>query len=202
MTATQILISIPQSAIGNYPRWISCDSRPGRNIFRDDGAGAHDGVFADRDAAQDRRIATDARPRFHNCRDHFPVGIALQRAALGRRARILVVDKNDAMANENFVFDGHAFADETVTRDFAVAADARAFLNLNERADARSVADLAAVKIYEVMNFDIAPEFDVGRDHAELSGHEAVTRCREFFDALAGYGDATRAVSAVSSASL
>src|SRR6185369_2287373 len=83
-----------------------------------------------------------------------------------------VVNKHDAVTDEDLVFDLHALADETMRRDFTVAAHAGVLLDFDERSNAGSVANLAAVKIYEVIDFDVAPEFDVGRDHAELSGHE------------------------------
>ena len=106
-------------------------------------------------------------------RDYFPVGVGLQVTPFGGRARILVVDENHTMTDEDFVFQADAFADKTVTGDFTVASDARALLNLHKRPDRRSVADLTAVEIYEMMNCDIAPELNVRRDYRELTGHES-----------------------------
>ena len=77
------------------------------------------------------------------------------------------------MTDEDFVFEADAFADKTVTGDFTIAPDASALLNLDKRANARPVADLASVEIYEMMNFDIAPELNVRRDYRELTGHES-----------------------------
>src|SRR6476620_5246661 len=76
------------------------------------------------------------------------------------------------MADEDFVFDGHSFADKCMRGNFAAPPDASVLLNLDERSDLGLVANLAAVKIYEVVNDDIAPKFDVGRDDTELAGHE------------------------------
>jgi hypothetical protein len=92
---------------------------------------------------------------------------------------MFVVDESDAVADENFVFDRHAFANETVTRDFAVAADARLFLNLDEGSDGGCIANLATIEIYEVVDFDVAAQFDVRCDDAELSRHESAGSVRQ-----------------------
>jgi hypothetical protein len=77
------------------------------------------------------------------------------------------------MTDEDFVFEVDPFADKTVAGDFTIAPDARAFLNLNKRSDGRTIADFAAVEIYEMMNFYIAPELNVRSDHTELTRHES-----------------------------
>ncbi|MDX6288791.1 MAG: hypothetical protein QOH42_590, partial [Blastocatellia bacterium] len=58
---------------------------------------------------------------------------------------ILVVDKDNAVADEYFVFDSHAFADERVARDFAVASYVRAFLYFDERANPGPIANLTTI---------------------------------------------------------
>jgi hypothetical protein len=58
-----------------------------------------------------------------------------------------------------------------VARDFTVAADGSAFLNLYERSNPGAVADFAAVEIDEVMNNDVAAQLNIGSDNAELSWH-------------------------------
>src|ERR1043166_9179872 len=88
------------------------------------------------------------------------------------RARHTVVDEGDAITDKDFVFDRHRFADEGMRGNLAAPADARIFLNLDESANPGAVADFAAVEIYEVVNGDIAPQLNVGRDDTELTGHE------------------------------
>ena len=135
-------------------------------------AGADNGPFTDRHAAKDGRAAADAGAPLHNGGHWFPIIIGLQAAFRGGRARHFIVDESHPVANEDFVFDLHGFADEGVAGDLAVTADARVFLNLDKRTHLRAVADFAAVEIDEVMDDDIASQLDVGRDHTELSGHK------------------------------
>jgi len=66
------------------------------------------------------------------------------------------------MTDEDFVFKVDTFADKTVAGDFAIAPNARAFLNLNKRSDGRTIADFAAVEIYEMMNFRSRPSLTSG----------------------------------------
>jgi hypothetical protein len=89
-------------------------------------------------------------------------------------ARDQIVDKGYSVTDEDFVFDRYAFADKRVRRDLAAPAYPRVFLNFDERANLRAVADLAAVEIDEVMNDHVAPKLDVGRDQTELAGHETI----------------------------
>jgi hypothetical protein len=66
------------------------------------------------------------------------------------RPGIHIVDERYAVPDEYVVFDVHAFTDEGVARDFAATANARIFLNLDERANFRFVSDFAAVQVYEL----------------------------------------------------
>jgi hypothetical protein len=90
---------------------------------------------------------------------------------------VLVINKHDAVADEDLIFNVDAFADKAVARDFAVPADARALLNLDERTYRRAVADFAAVEVYEVVDSNAVAEFDVGRDDTELPRHEVNLSC-------------------------
>ncbi len=141
-------------------------------MLGDHGAGAYDGVFADSHAAQDRDATADAGSALNQRLPDLPVSFCLQRSLRSGGTGILIVNKDNAVADEDLIFNGHAFADKAVTRDFAVAADGHAFLDFDERADFGSVTDLATVKIYEVVDGYVLAKFDVGRDYAELSGHE------------------------------
>ena len=90
----------------------------------------------------------------------------------GRGAWIVVVDEIDAVTDEDLVFNGHAFADEGVAGNLAVASDRDAFLNLDERADPGAVPDLTTVEIDEVVNVYVATELDVRRDLANSPSHQ------------------------------
>ena len=70
--------------------------------------------------------------------------------------------------------------DERVTRDLATSADDGAALDLDERADARSVADRASVQVDECLHDDVFAEGDVVEQAARslvgrLLSHERST---------------------------
>jgi hypothetical protein len=69
----------------------------------------------------------------------------LQLAAFGRGPRIPIVNESDAVADENFRFDNHPFANKSVTRNLASLADPGSLLNFHEGANFRVIANLAAV---------------------------------------------------------
>jgi hypothetical protein len=92
-----------------------------------------------------------------------PVRFGLELAVRSRRARIAIIDECDIMPNENALFDCDAFADEGVARDFATRPDRCAFLDFNESANFRFVADFAPIKVYESADPNIASELYVGR---------------------------------------
>ena len=77
---------------------------------------------------------------------------------------IAIIDERHTVTDEYLGLDGHAFADEGMTRDLATSADSRALLNLDERADLCLVADLATVKVDEGEDPHVATELDVRRD--------------------------------------
>jgi hypothetical protein len=58
--------------------------------------------------------------------------------------------------HKNFRFNGHAFADKGVARYLAALANLRTLLHFNEWTYSCFIADLAAVKIYECVNLNIA----------------------------------------------
>ena len=117
-------------------------------------------------------MAADTGLGSHDRWNYLPIQVSLKCAAFSCSARIFIVDENDAVADKNLVLDRDAFTDKAMRGNFAVTAYACTSLNLDERADARAVADLAAIEINEVMDFDVAAELDVRRDYAELSRHE------------------------------
>ena len=92
-----------------------------------------------------------------------------------RRSRIAIIDKRDSMSDEDLGLDSHAFTNERMTRDLATRADLRAFLDLNERADLRLIANLAAVKIDKRRNSNVPTKPDVWRD-SFVVGHRTTHR--------------------------
>jgi len=151
---------------------IADDGRIGWDVFGNHCARAHYCSFADRYTAQNGRSATDTGCALDGRGDWLPIVVSLQFALGVGRAGNFVIDKRDAMADEDFVFDGHAFANKTVTGNFTVAADAGVLLNLNEGTDYGPVTDLTTVKVNKVMDNDVMAEPDIGRNHTKLSGHE------------------------------
>ena len=156
----------------SWPSRIAHYGFIGGNIFRDDRAGAHNRSFAYCYAAQYGGSATDTGCALDDRGNRLPIVISLQLALRVGGAGNFIIDKGDAMADEDFIFDGHAFANKTVAGDFTVAAYAGVLLNLNERTDPGPITDLTAVKIDEVMDNHVTAKPDIGRNDTKLSGHE------------------------------
>src|SRR2546429_652397 len=150
---------------------VSDDRRSGRHVFGNNRAGADHCAFANRHAAKNCGAAADTRVPLYDGGNHQPVTRGLPGSISIGGAWNLVINKSDAVSNEDFVFDRHTFADETMTRDFAVAPDTCPLLDFDECSNAGAVADFAAVKIYKMIDDHIAPEFYVRRDNTELSWH-------------------------------
>jgi len=74
------------------------------------------------------------------------------------------VDEYDSMANEDVILDGHPFAHECVTGDFAVTSDDCVFLHFNECADLGGIADCTAIQIDEGSELHVLPQLDVRSD--------------------------------------
>src|ERR1700722_10086563 len=108
---------------------------------------------------------------------HLPVAFALRRTVSGRRARITIVDEDDAVADEDLVLDRDAGAYKRVTRDFAAAPDFRVALNLDERAQPGVVTNLAAVQIYVRRQPHALAHADVVRDARHLRNLALIGRC-------------------------
>ncbi len=160
---------------------IAGDCSIGRNIFGDHSPGAHRCLLANREAAKNYRAAADAGPALDDGGHRFPISLCLQIPSLVCGSRKLVIDENDAVPDEDFIFNRDGFADKTVTRYFAVTPYPRVLLNLDESSDFGSVTNFAAVEIYEVINNDIAPEFYIRRDDTELTRHELVRRTQRAY---------------------
>src|SRR5437870_597152 len=156
------------------PRRIPSHNRIVGHVAGHDAAGSDDGILPDDHVRQDRRPGPDRRAFPHQrCLD-LPIHLGLEFPRRSCRPRIGVVDEDDAVADEDVVLDCHAFTDEGVARNLALPADLRIFLDLDERPDLCSVADLAAVEIDELRELDVLPQLDVGR-HVEGFVHWQTT---------------------------
>src|SRR5881296_267994 len=156
------------------PRRIPGHNRIVWHVAGDDAAGPDDGILPDDHVREDRRPGPDRRAFPHQrCLD-LPIHLGLEFPRRSRRPRIGVVDEDDAVADEDVVLDCHAFTDEGVARNLALPADLRIFLDLDERPDLCSVADLAAVEVDELRELDVLPQLDVGR-HVEGFVHWQTT---------------------------
>lgn len=128
----------------------------GRNAFRnlvigdiacDDRSCPDHGTLSDGDAAKDDCTAANGCASFHTRWDDLPVVFRLQLPVVGCGARIQVIDKHHTVSYENVVFDGYAFANEGVGRNFAAISNDGIFLHFDEGADLGFIADSAAVKV-------------------------------------------------------
>jgi len=147
--------------IADDPGRHAGDDRVVRDVFGYDAAAPDDRVYTDRYSAENGGARPDRRAFFDPGWHDLPVGFSLQTAAADRGPGIFVVYESDVVADENVVLDRHAFADKSVTGNFAVFADKSVLLDLHERADLGVVADRAAVQIYEIKNFHVLAELDV-----------------------------------------
>ena len=130
-------------------RWNTCNDRVVWNVPGDDSAGSNERAFADRDAGDDGGVAADRCCALHAGDFNLPVGLSLKAAVGIGRARMAVVGEHDAMTDEDFVFDDHAFTDESVRRDLATRTDRGVLLDLDKGSDLRVAADRATVQIHQ-----------------------------------------------------
>ena len=122
-------------------------------------------------------------PRFTSVRMHLPVRFSLQRAVRGGGPRKSIVDERHAMADEDFVFDRHAFADKRVTGNFAAASrSAPPFEFPRKRQFSDSSPNCATVKIRERKDLDPLAKLDV----LAQSVGKAVPGCSREADGRAG----------------
>lgn len=137
------------------------DGRVIRHIFGDDGTGTDHCVFAYGYTGDDGCVRADTRSFFYERWNDGPVFFRLRRAVEVGRTREFVVSKHHAVADEDVVLDGDAFAQKRVRRYLASTADLDSFLDLDECTDTRFVTDLAAVSVDEGVDLYIVTEFDI-----------------------------------------
>src|SRR5579884_4137128 len=138
--------------LSHHASWVSGNDCVGRYITSHDAAGADNGVFADGHTAQNRAAGSDRRALLDHRLHYTPVGFAVWRSVLVGSARIFVIDERHVVANENFILDRDALADECVARNFHVFADESVLLNFNKRAYPAALSDGASVQIDESMD--------------------------------------------------
>jgi hypothetical protein len=103
--------------------------------------------LANRHPAQDRDAGADRGPSLHRGRDARPISLGLKLALGVRRTRETVVDESHSVTDEHFIFKRHAFANESVTRDFASVSNPHTLLDFHEGADRDVIADFTSVEI-------------------------------------------------------
>src|SRR5438876_9104588 len=152
---------------------IACHDRVGRHVASHDAAGSDQSILADRDVRKDGGAGADRSARPHQRRLDFPVLLGLQRTVRSCGARVGVVDEGDAVADEDVVLDGHAFANERVAGDLAVLADVRVLLNFDKGTDLGVVAYFAAIEVDEPRQLDAFAQLHIGRN-AEILAHSSI----------------------------
>src|SRR5262249_17742188 len=140
--------------------WVAGHGLPWGDVPRHHGPGADRCLAADSHAAEDRRAGADRGTVLDDGPQHLPLAGAEQTPLRAARARPLVVDEDDAVADEDAVADLHPVADEGVTLDLAAGADPGTRLDLDESPDLGAGADPAAVEVGERMDDDALAELD------------------------------------------
>ncbi len=106
--------------------------------------------------------------------DNSPIRLGLKGTAGVGRPGVPVIDEGDVVADKHPVANGHALADKGVTGYLAVLADNGVFLDLDEAADPRAVADPAAVEVDESKDPHVFSHHHVRRD-ARIGFHHALS---------------------------
>src|SRR5215469_354117 len=150
------------------PRGIPSHNGVRRNILSDHRAGADNGVFSDGHIRKNRGARTDRSALLDQGSLDFPIAFCLELAFPRRCARIGIVDEGDSMSDEDVVFYGYAFADESVAGNLAILPNGRVLLNLDERANLGVFSDFAAVKIDEFGKPHARPKLHVRSNRAEF----------------------------------
>src|SRR5947208_1452459 len=102
--------NMPQNAGG-----ISSNNGVRGYIVCDHTACTDDGVFADRYISEDGGAGANRGALLNKCSLYGPVTLGLQRSLPGSSARICVIDEHYTVADEDTIFDSHAFTNKRVT---------------------------------------------------------------------------------------
>lgn len=122
--------------------------------MRHDGSRPNESAFANGHAGKNDNAATNGCAVPYSRGNHVPVGLSLQ-VSVCSGAWIKIVDEQNAMSDEDVIFDCDSLANETVRGDLAPAPDTGILLNLDEGPDPGIVAHSAAVQIDEIRLKDL-----------------------------------------------
>ena len=123
-----------------------------------------DGVFSNGDASQERGAGANRGTPLDDRALAIPIGIRLKLPAGASGTGIAIIDESHTMSDENFGFNCDALADEGVAANLATASDLRSLLNFYEGTNLCSIADFAAVEVYEGENLYIAAKLNISRN--------------------------------------
>ena len=145
------------------PRRIPHHDRTWGCIPGYDAARSDDFVLANSHLRQNHRLRSDRRALLDKSGLHFPVAFGLQLSTGGGRPRVRVLGERLAVANENVVFNRHAFAGKS-RRGWRFCSSFQLCIlpDLDERNDPGVVVRLATVEIDEFRQLDILLKLDVG----------------------------------------
>src|SRR5690242_17210192 len=127
----------------------------------------HQRTVSDRCSVSDFYSAHDDRAtaeRGTTANDRFfelPVAFGLRLSVGIRRPRGAVVDEDDSVADEHFIFDRHALADECMAGNFAAGADSGPPLNFNECPYTGIVSHFTSVQVDEGAHPHTCPQVHV-----------------------------------------
>src|SRR5205085_960633 len=94
-------------------------------------ARAHNRIFPHRNSAQQCRAGPDRRAPLDARWDAVPIRLSLKLSVSVRRLGKTVIDEGDVVADEHFVLQTHALADESVARDLACLSVSRTLSEFN-----------------------------------------------------------------------
>ena len=124
--------------------------------------GADQRPCPDRHAAHDHRTTADRSAPVHQNRGHLPIFRA-GAPPPNRRTRLLVIDEDHSVTDENFILEREAFAKKAVGRNLAAGPNPHITLDLDERPDRRLGANCAPVEVHELrmMNNNSSTKLDI-----------------------------------------
>src|ERR1035437_9011386 len=98
---------------------------------------------------------------FNQCRDASPIRIGLQLPVAIRGTRVEVIGESNIVADEDLIFQNHAFANKSVTRNFATIPDFDAFLNFDKCADFYVISNFTTIQIDKPIEPNVSTQLDI-----------------------------------------
>jgi len=98
---------------------------------------------------------------FDQCWDAGPIRFGLQLPAAIRGPRVEVIGESNIVADEDFIFQSHPFANKSVTRNFATIPDFDAFLDFDKCADFYVVSNFTTIQIDKPMESNVSTQLDI-----------------------------------------